>query len=409
MTGWPSDGRRVGELAESRTGNNFDFLRIVLASLVILDHSLKFVGCSGAEPFTVATHGQMNGGQVAVNAFFILSGFLICQSWLRSASWRHYLSRRVLRIYPGFLVAAALSAMIAAPLLEPDPAAYWRALRWPAFLRGLLDLRLRIPETTVVNGSLWTIRFEFLCYFGVLLLGLTGLLARRAWVLGALVIATGTLAAQEVFGVKIPAGHYSWLIGWYDCWPRFATNFLAGTVFFLYRDRIVLSAHRFWAAAAGLTLLSIQPWSRALPVAFPWLGGYLLLHVAYLERPWMHDWARRRDLSYGMYLYAYPIQMLLARWIGPLLEPGWTTITPLLIFLAAMPLAAACAVASWSLVEAPAMRLRRPFAAWLDRRLGAAMARAVFPGVTLAQRPPSPRQAPRPLPANPLAVERARP
>jgi peptidoglycan/LPS O-acetylase OafA/YrhL len=86
MTGLPSDGRRLAGLAESRTGNNFDFLRIVLASLVILDHSLKFVGRSGAEPFTVATRGQMNGGQVAVNAFFILSGFLIGQSWLRSAN-----------------------------------------------------------------------------------------------------------------------------------------------------------------------------------------------------------------------------------------------------------------------------------------------------------------------------------
>ena len=322
------------------------------------------------EPFAVLTHGQRTGGEIAVDAFFILSGYLISQSWLRSAGSLDYLSRRISRIYPGFLVAASLGALVVSPLLEPDVAAYWQHFNWRQFLPGLLNLVVQSPETIPSNGSLWTIRMEFVCYMGVLVLGLAGLLARRAWVLGFLLVGAAILAAQLNLGMPIRVGRViGWLIGLPTLWPRLGTDFLAGTVFYLYRDRISLTATGFWTALAGLILAGIQPWLQLLPVAIPFLGGYLLLCVGYLGFNWMHDWARRGDLSYGLYLYAFPIQMLLIHWFGPWLNPRFDSFNPLILFLAAVPLTALCAALSWRFVESPAMGMRRPVSNWLRRRV----------------------------------------
>jgi peptidoglycan/LPS O-acetylase OafA/YrhL len=393
MTSLTSGPARLADLADRQTDNNFDFLRLVLASLVILSHSWSLLlGDLGHEPLKRLTHGQLDSGGMAVNAFFILSGFLITQSWLRAAGWVDFLTRRILRIYPGFLVAAIVSALIAAPLLEPDPRSYWRDFHWPMFAMGLPDLRLTIPQTALVNGSFWSIRFEFLCYLAVIALGVAGLLGRRVWVLGALVLSLAALGVQEILGVRIRGDRLAWLLGESSCWPKVSANFLAGAVFYLYRDRIVLSRRGLGIVAAALLLLGVQPCARALPVGFPLLGGYLLLYCGYLKAAWMHDWARRRDLSYGMYLYSYPLQRLLVQWVGPVLGPPSTVVTPILIFLVSMPMAVLCAAASWYLVESPAMKIRRPLAAWFDRRF----AERVAPASALRNRPrgrPAPSRA----------------
>src|SRR6266851_10046745 len=86
--------------------NNFDFLRFALATFVILSHSWDLVRGRESNPIMIATRGQMEFGSVAVDGFFILSGFLITMSFINSGSVLDYLRRRVLRIYPGYLVAA---------------------------------------------------------------------------------------------------------------------------------------------------------------------------------------------------------------------------------------------------------------------------------------------------------------
>lgn len=382
MTNPTTGPRRLSDCADRREGNNFDFLRLFLAILVILSHSwlmleLARLATSGApkaptEPLMLITHGQMDLGSLAVNGFFIISGFLITQSWLRSSSWLDYLTRRVLRIYPGLLAAGLVSGLIVAPILKADAGAYLREIRWPAFLLSLIELR---PMTGSANGSLYTIRYEFGCYLGVLFLGLGRMLRRRGWVLGALVVMLGCLAAKEMlYGRQIVDPRTPGPIFYALSLSRLASNFLAGMVFYLYRDRITLSMRACWAAAVVLVLLGIQPWFPLFPIGFPVLGAYVVFTIAYLPIPWMHDWARHRDLSYGMYLYAYPLQMLLTLWLGPWLEP-WTAMTPLSLFVASMPPTILCALASWRWVESPAIRARRPVAAWLDRWLGATAAR----------------------------------
>lgn len=357
----------LAALCESRAGNNFDFLRLNLALLVIVSHSWLLIGRNPSDPMMLATRGQMDSGAVAVNAFFIISGFLIAQSWTRSSGWRDFLARRVLRIYPGFLTAAAMSALVFAPLIEPDARAYWLDFDWPRFLFGLLELRMRTPGTVVVNGSLWTVRYEFLCYLGILALGLARVLPRRRWILGGLVVALGALGVQEIFGLRVDDQRAGWMVGYFVRLSRLSSNFLAGMVFFLYRDRVVLSMRGTWLAASAFAAMAVQPWVRVLPAAFPVVGGYLVLAIAYLPVRWMHDWARRCDLSYGIYLYGYPIQQVMIQILGGWLATGPSSLSPVVVFAASVPPVVLAAAASWWLVESPTMGVRRALAERFQR------------------------------------------
>src|SRR4051812_35296360 len=92
--------------------NNFDFLRFCFAVLVILSHSYPLTGNTAAEPIGRITGGTVVFGSVAVEAFFVISGFLIAHSWLHSASAGQYLKKRILRIYPGYLVAMLISFLL---------------------------------------------------------------------------------------------------------------------------------------------------------------------------------------------------------------------------------------------------------------------------------------------------------
>src|SRR5256885_3012844 len=172
---------------ERGRGNNFDALRFVLAAAVIYSHSHLMTG-AGPDPLERLTRGQIYLGAVAVDAFFILSGYLVTASWMRSENLGKFLASRILRIHPGFIVAALLSVALIGPLGARSALAYFRELDLPALGWSFLRLKkLTVPATfewvpgsaNEVNGSLWTVCIEFECYLAVAALGLAGLLRDR--------------------------------------------------------------------------------------------------------------------------------------------------------------------------------------------------------------------------------------
>lgn len=210
------------------------------------------------------------------------------------------------------------------------------------------------PTLKPVNGSLWSVRYEFLCYLAVAAFGLLGILGRRPLVVAAWLFCLGVHAGQVYLGWKVPGSRLSWLYCYPDFWPRVMSAFLAGTVAYLYRDRVVLSGRLCLAALALLLIFGVAlPSWKLLPLLTPTAGAYALLYVAYTPVGRLPGFARYGDFSYGMYLYAYPIQQLLVQAFGPRLNVGT-------LFLSAWAISLAFAVTSWYLVESPFLRLKRP-------------------------------------------------
>ncbi len=339
--------------------NNFDAMRLGLALLVVFSHSFPLLGWVHAkEPVARMTGGQTTGGALAVSGFFLLSGFLITQSWERCAGLLDYLRRRILRIYPGFIVAYAICALLVGPLASGDALGYLRSLRpyWMIFdILILGDEALPRAFTgqpfTSLNGSLWTIHYEFVCYLGAAGLGLIGAFRRRWLTLLAFVAAYGCYSAQVYLGYEIPTFKGSWLLGSFRSWPRLGSAFLAGSLFHLYRDAVRYTARGAAAASLCLVLLAAIPKLISFSLAVPLLGGYTFFWAGNRSIPALREFGRRADLSYGVYLYGWPVQQSLVALLANRLQP-WS------LFLVAAPLAASCAALSWFLVEKPSLRFR---------------------------------------------------
>ena len=354
-----------GQLSATRR-NNFDFLRFLFASLVILSHSYLLLRSDavGADPLWFATGKRMSFGALAVAGFFAISGFLITQSWLRSRSVSEYLRKRVLRIYPGWIVALLFGIFVTAPILRMPPRLELGGFEIHHCFDKLLlhdlgsgqvamDVRHGLPD--VVNGSIWTIPYELLCYLGVIAFGVLGLfrkplavLALTLTLLGFVVWQTRTLSI-EVLG-PFPVPYFSDL----RQLPAFGLYFLCGMTFYLFRDRIPHSPWLFAASAALVALTLFHgPLARSFWLLPPTCGFYVLFYLAFLPLGSLHAWAKHGDLSYGIYLYAWPMQkiVMLEQFRGYHLTP-WT------LFLAAWSLACVCAVLSWRFVERPFLRLK---------------------------------------------------
>lgn len=367
------------EKASPSHSNNFDILRVVFAVLVLLSHSYAI--CTGSdlnEPLYVLTRHRTTFGALAVDGFFILSGFLVTQSWLRSKSLLDFLRRRVRRIYPGFIAVAIFCAVIIGPLGADNPAAYWHALHpLKSVGKALVLLGPSLPPTLQhvpiavesngirvgeINGSLWTIRYEFLCYFFVALLGLLGVYRRQNAVLGLSVVVYLIYCVQEILSPGIgrgtgptpaPPGLFHWkslpVIGLLDYWPRLLACFLMGMLFLMYQEKIPRSPR--WAV--GACVLLALTWFWGLTLVLPLCFAYLLFYVAFSPRLVGQWLTRRADLSYGIYLYAFPIQQLLLQKLGGHLSP-------LMLFLLATPPTLLLAALSWQFVESPFLKRKRP-------------------------------------------------
>lgn len=336
--------------------NNFDFLRFLFAVLVIFSHGFALAGTGRQEPLSLLTSGQTYLGEIAVDGFFAISGFLITASWLRSRTFWSYFSKRLLRIYPGFLAAGVLCLVFFGPLGAGSAGLYFHRLSVAQFLHHALLLdKLSLPPTfshnplpNQVNGSLWTIKIEMECYLLVAALGLVGGFRRRIMpfllLLGASIVSGA--AALHLPGLP----HLPESVGEH---LRFFVFFFAGMVFFLYRDRIVyrlpllLGAACLLAAASGLhTLQAVLP----LPLT------YLLMYAAFASAGKLSRFGKKRDLSYGLYLYAWPVQQVLTLLLLARLPSG---IAPYALFPAALLGSLLCAWVSWHVIEKPCLSLLR--------------------------------------------------
>jgi peptidoglycan/LPS O-acetylase OafA/YrhL len=302
---------------------------------------------------------------VAVDLFFILSGCLIAQSFSSSHGVADYFRKRVLRIFPAFVVAGVLSLVLFGPLPMGFARAYWVSLEIPTFTFRLLTLQtLWIPQSfktnhwPFVNSAIWTIQYEFVCYVLIAALGIAGFLHRRVLMLGLFVIAwVGNIMHHQYLYpllARFPRNalftYAEWPVGGSPAYyPRFFTYFLAGSIFYVFRDRITLTLPRALLAAGALFLaLFIYP---LYDVAMPIAGTYLAFWFAFNPEIRLHRFGKHGDFSYGLYVYGWPVQQTVI-WLSA------GRVAPLTLFLSSLTVALGLAVGSWHVVEQPFLRLK---------------------------------------------------
>jgi peptidoglycan/LPS O-acetylase OafA/YrhL len=353
----------LGEVSEGRE-NNFDFLRFWFASLVLFYHCYPLLqGSMARQSDPLARIAPVAAGS-SVDFFFVISGFLVTASWLRSRTFGQYLRKRILRIYPAFVVVSFFCAFLIGPLGSAPPGYYWLHFHFVKFALYLALLPadvvgpdmshvfVNLPYPSVIDGSFWTLRYEFELYLVAAALGSFGLFRRPPGRQIVLLLFVMLFVLSAFSGLTahtfIPDREIPW-VGSPLKWLRLATCFLSGMLFYLYRDRIRISPPLFAAAFTAFCLLGLKPsW---FTLAVPILGAYVLFSFAFQPSIKLQNFARYGDFSYGMYLYAFPIQQVLVQYWEP-------DLTPLRLFLIAFPLTLLCAVLSWHLIEAPCLALK---------------------------------------------------
>ncbi|MBZ4612682.1 acyltransferase family protein [Mycobacterium avium] len=302
---------------------------------------------------------------VGVDGFFAISGFLITASWISNPRLREYLAARALRILPGFYVCMIVTAFVFAPLsvaIQGGSAArlLFSFAPFEYVLKNIAVMWLKfdvggtphgIPNAGIWNASLWSLFWEVMCYIVVAVIGVAGL-ANRRWV-SLTILVVAAIGASLMPPVRFPdvfhhpEGNIATTLIFMAC--RAAIMFAAGA--FLYQWRDVIPARWSLVAVSVVIVLAAGqlPDYRvvaAIPLAYAVVVSGSLLQSKRLRL--------RTDLSYGMYIYAFPIQQLL-------LVLGLISLTPIVFCLtvavATLPLAAA----SWFLVEKPARSLKSRF------------------------------------------------
>lgn len=330
--------------------NALNAIRLMLAAAVILSHAALLGGYDLPRPVMIML------GEGAVDGFFAVSGFLLARSWVRRPEWGRYLWHRFLRIMPAFWVCLAVVSLVLVPLVllaqGMSLTEYWSAPAGPwDYLWRNAALWIGQPAISGTpsgvaypgtwNASLWTLFWEFLCYLGLALLGLLGVLRHRWWVLAVALLLWALTAVKTLFPA-IDDAYFDTFLG--AVAPRLLLMFAVGAALFAFAD--VIPMHPLFPAAAALLVFAglNTGWDYRFLGSAAW--AYLVLWLGCTLPTRLGS---RIDISYGVYIYAFPVQQALA--LTGVAAIGWLWSAGLAVALT-LPLA----VASWFLIERPAMR-----------------------------------------------------
>jgi len=332
--------------------NNFDFIRVLAASLVIFSHQYGLSGLSEPEVFPGFSYGG-----IGVLIFFSLSGYLVSQSWDRDPHLIRFATKRVLRIFPGLICVTLLMALVLGPIVTTLPRAdYFGSGKIFGYVIKTIGLYSpdRLPgvfEThpiPTINSSLWTIPVEIKWYQFVAFLGLFGVLRTR-FVLPAMIIVLMICR----FIVPFPQSHHVLL--------EFGIFFLSGMAMYVCRKDIEHHASVLGPVLAGAAavfwLLRLEYLAIALILPF------IVITFGSMRTPGFSRFGEYGDLSYGLYIYAFPVQQFVI-WLHltnkhALLVNSCVSVCMIVVL----------AWLSCHLIEQPAMKLKGRFSVPSRRRV----------------------------------------
>ncbi len=351
----PSQAGRTLAAAFDPGRNNFDAVRLAAALVVVLSHTYSLTAATWEPVSTYLQYGY--GGTLAVDVFFVISGFLIARS-VETQDLPAYLAARVLRIIPGLALVTVFETFIIAPIFFEGARSYY----FHHYALGHLSNVLVFGEDPFVpnvfsklpypylNGSLWTLPVESLFYLLLPILLLCAAGGRRWLVLLAFAasLAAGPIAHAYGLDDNHP-GSFVFRTVSTDALAQYTCYFLAGVVAWTYRGRITL---RPGGAALCVLILFAARDSFAAPIILKLCLPYLVLSIGVATGAGTRLKRSVGDLSYGVYLFGYPV-------INTVISLGPKGLGPEGVFLVTTPICLACAWLSWHFVERPALRLKR--------------------------------------------------
>lgn len=344
---------RVTDERLDADANNFTAVRLLLATSVIYTHCYFTVfGVRNADDLSGILGAPISA--YAVDGFFFLSGFLVYPSLLRLRSSVRFLTARFVRLWPGLALCVLLTVLAGAFFTSAPPGGYLGGDTARFILSNLTftvaSYRLTGVEcggeACVLNGSLWTLPWEVRCYAVLALLGVLGL-ARPTimkWAvlpLSLIGVLVWDIPQVQELARSLAGDGAVYLIDTFDrLWAAFAMGIAA----YLFRERIPLS---WWALGAlflatlAAQVLGVGLHMRAL------LIGYAVLCLGLLTAQRRVFSAKWPDYSYGMYIYGYPMMVLIYAF--------WPTSSHMALTAVTMAATVPLAALSWHLVERPAL------------------------------------------------------
>lgn len=340
----------------TRNANNFDFIKILFAWLVIVSHSYVLLGNQGCDWLCEATHHYINFSYFGVKGFITISGYLIFKSLNRSPNLIDYLWKRVLRIYPALIIVLVLSVGLAYLIYQPtnnyfkfNKEAFDYILnnlslyhnQWR--IHGVFDT---LPNTAI-NGSLWTMGFEFFFYLMLLMiypfrkyplviqiilcLTIIILFIGNIYFIDELRVVPFRLRVDFIFelGLFFMIGAFLGAIDWKD-------------IFYKKQMAII-------ATIITVAIFYFQP--NPIWLCFTW--PYLVIFIGQGSSKfsnWIH--ANLEDPSYGIYLYAFPVQQSIIYFFHP-------SVTVLL--WTSTLIAFGLGILSWKLIEKKTLQFKDLF------------------------------------------------
>lgn len=337
-----------------RDRNNIDLFRLIAACMVIYAHAYALL--PGAEGKDLLTRwvSQDDSGSLAVKLFFFLSGLVVTNSLLTKQEVLPFIIARLFRLWPALLWVLLVTTVVLGPIFSvQEPGAYFSAPATWRYVTANLELNTayELPGVFMdslgnasVNGSLWTLRYEVAAYLVLIATFMVGVFKFRplALVVGLLIIAD-PLFENRLLLTWLPKDH----------WVAFlAPSFAFGSLMALYKDRIQLTL----PLALGLLLLAVMM-SKSAQASY-YLYAAVFIGVLYLSGlPTVLRLRPKADLSYGVYLWGYPVQQTLVR-LFPHQDVAAHQITAILLSLF-------LGYCSWHLVEQRSIR----GGVWISQRV----------------------------------------
>jgi peptidoglycan/LPS O-acetylase OafA/YrhL len=347
---------RVPPPARADPNTGFAWLRMIGALTVVVDHSAPLTDPSRLTVFP--TSWNLSPGYIALLGFFAMSGYQISDSWRQDPSWWRFSAKRVLRLWPPLLFVLLVTALVIGPLVSTLRLTEYLSARdtWGYIVHnaGLYTLQHQLPGVFVdnpwpwsVTGSIWTLSMEVTGYLLVLGFGAAGLFRRAPWLTIVLMLALVTLDRRCGAGIGNTGECGSFLEVPVGSTVAFLVAFSIGMVVHAYRGRIPLSPLVAWALV-GLQIVVHTTQAGALTL--PFMAGYGAIVLAFHWPARLEGYDSWVMGSYGLYVWAFPVQQLL-------IMAGVDTQWPLTV--TALLLTYLCGWLSWRYIESPTLSLRR--------------------------------------------------